>query len=148
MSQSYATLKVSAQTYFEIHAKLKEAGYHHAFQKDGKQELIVMHGLAITIGEGTNPNDIILAVAKEFKIKTSTLLSRQRTEDISFPRQVAMILIREISDLSFEKIGKIFKRNHATIMHAHTLVKNRCDTEPEMRERIESIRKKLKAGKP
>jgi chromosomal replication initiation ATPase DnaA len=147
MSHSYATLEVSAQTYFEIHAKLKEAGYHHALKQDGEKEIVIMHGLAITTGEQTAANEIILTVAKEFKIETKLLLSRQRTQDVAFPRQVAMSLIRDLIGLPLKNIGDIFKRNHGTIFYACKTVKNVCETEPKMHDRIESIRNKLKAGK-
>lgn len=52
MSHTYALLEVSAEAYDEIAAKLREAGYDHAFGEEGE---IDMHGLALTRGSQQRP---------------------------------------------------------------------------------------------
>ena len=48
------------------------------------------------------------------------LISSKRSNDIAYPRQIAMYLCREIANLSFPKIGDEFgKRDHSTVMHAY-----------------------------
>lgn len=44
MTHTYAILEISQVAYDEIAAKLREAGYHHAFNADGE---IDMHGIAL-----------------------------------------------------------------------------------------------------
>lgn len=60
------------------------------------------------------------ATAQYFNIKTEDMKSSKRTAHITFPRQIAMYLCRELTDVTFEKIGESFgKRHYTTVMHAH-----------------------------
>jgi hypothetical protein len=52
MTYTYAILEVSPPTYDEIAAKLREAGYDHAFNAEGEIDL---HGLALTKAAGFRP---------------------------------------------------------------------------------------------
>ena len=58
-------------------------------------------------------------VAKHFDIKLSEMESSKRDRTYSNPRQLAMYLCREMTDLSLPKIGESFGgRDHTTILHA------------------------------
>lgn len=57
--------------------------------------------------------------AKFYNITVEDMDSKKRTRSISFPRQVAMYITREITDLSLPKIGEEFGgRDHSTVIHA------------------------------
>jgi chromosomal replication initiator protein len=59
------------------------------------------------------------AVSDRFGLSINELVSPKRSQAISFPRQVAMYLSRELTDASLPKIGKEFGgRDHTTVMHA------------------------------
>ena len=59
-------------------------------------------------------------VAKYFGIDVKDLKSSKKSNDIVFPRQIAMYLCRVIANSSFPKIGDEFgKRDHTTVMHAY-----------------------------
>jgi chromosomal replication initiator protein len=66
-------------------------------------------------------------VADYFKIKLSDMHSKKRSRDIARPRQIAMALAKEITQLSLPNIGDAFGgRDHTTVLHA-------CKTIAEMR---------------
>ena len=57
-------------------------------------------------------------VAKYFSINKDDLSSNKRSNDISFPRQIAMYLCREVANMSYPQIGTDFGgRDHSTVMH-------------------------------
>jgi chromosomal replication initiator protein len=59
-------------------------------------------------------------VANQYNIKLEEIDSSKRTRSIAFPRQIAMYLTRELTDLSLPKIGSEFgNRDHTTVMHAN-----------------------------
>jgi chromosomal replication initiator protein len=65
------------------------------------------------------PEAIKKSVARFYDIKISDLESAKRAREFSFPRQIAMFLCREMTDLSLPKIGEVFgKRDHTTVLHA------------------------------
>ena len=66
----------------------------------------------------TTPGDIIRFVAQHYGIRVADLKGRSNRRSIALPRQVAMYLIRDILDLSFPEIGKIFAKHHSTVMYA------------------------------
>ena len=73
------------------------------------------------IDPGNIPNDvmverILLAVCKKYGILTEDIKSKKKTENIAAARHVAVYIIRELTDLSLKDIGKIFDRDHTTIM--------------------------------
>ena len=58
-------------------------------------------------------------VAKYFNIDKKDLVASKRSNDIAYPRQIAMYLCRTVGQMSFPKIGEDFgKRDHTTVMHA------------------------------
>jgi chromosomal replication initiator protein len=84
-------------------------------------------------------------VAKKFSIKVDDIDSKKRTRAIAFPRQVAMYVTRELTDLSLPLIGEEFGgRDHTTVMHAHEKVTNDLNADLRIKEKIEQIIKELK----
>jgi len=59
------------------------------------------------------------SVCRYFNIDIKDMNSSKRSNDIAYPRQIAMFLCRDIIDLPFKQIGNDFgKRDHTTVMHA------------------------------
>lgn len=66
---------------------------------------------------------IIDEVCSYFGIKKEEILSSKRSQVITYPRQIAMYLCRELTDLSLPKIGEEFGgRDHTTVLHAYTKI--------------------------
>ena len=58
-------------------------------------------------------------VCDRFSVTLTELTSERRSQNIVYPRQVAMYLSRELTDSSLPKIGKHFGgRDHTTVIHA------------------------------
>ncbi len=57
-------------------------------------------------------------VGSQFKISIQDMQSKSRKKKISFPRQVAMYLSRKHTDETLADIGKVFNRDHSTVMHS------------------------------
>ena len=83
-------------------------------------------------------------VASYFKLTVDDFISKKRTRDLAFARQVAMYLCRELTDISLPQIGERFGgRDHTTVIHAcKTINRERQengDTDKAIRELIERI---------
>ncbi len=61
-------------------------------------------------------------VSQQFKVSQAELQSRSRKKTIAFPRQVAMYLSRKHTKETLADIGKVFNRDHSTVMHAIKVV--------------------------
>ena len=94
------------------------------------------------------PERIRSTVANHYKIKLSDIDSPKRNAEITLPRQVAMYLCRETTDLSLPKIGKLFgNRHYSTVIHAVEKIESALKYDEELRENIETIKAKLNAGR-
>ncbi len=87
---------------------------------------------------------IMQVVCKFFNIKVSDIVSDKRSNSVAFPRQIAMYLCREIANMSFPAIGKDFGgRDHSTVLHAYSKIKDEYEKNSETRDLIEDIKKTL-----
>jgi chromosomal replication initiation ATPase DnaA len=82
---------------------------------------------------------IIETVALHFEVPVANIMSRSRVERITWPRFVAMYLIRRYTRLSTPSIGALFDRNHGTVLHALRVVQNRIETDVIFRAELTSV---------
>ena len=88
------------------------------------------------------------AVATFYGIREEDLNSKKRSRNIAFPRQIAMYLIRELTELSLPKIGKCFGgKDHTTVMHACDKIAISMTTNPEVKQVVNQIKESLETGK-
>jgi len=91
-----------------------------------------------------NGKTIQEAVARYFDMKPEDFKSKRRTRDITYPRQIAMYLCRDLTDMSLPKIGEEFGgRDHTTVIHAFEKIQEDIDTNPETRRAIEELKRNL-----
>lgn len=88
---------------------------------------------------------IIKVIADHYNVKQDELFNKKRTQNIAFPRQVAMYLCRELADLSYPRIGELFGgRDHTTVIHAYEKI-SKCKNsslafQNELQEIIDILR--------
>ncbi len=84
-------------------------------------------------------------VADYFQITTDDLKSKRRTQNITYPRQIAMYLCRELTDSSLPKIGDEFGgKDHTTVIHACNRVNEFITSEPKTNQIIRELVQKIK----
>lgn len=84
------------------------------------------------------------AVAETYAMKVDDFKAKTRARTVAYPRQIAMYLCREMTDMSLPKIGEIFGgRDHTTVIHAHEKIKNDLKNNLELQNTIEHIKNSL-----
>jgi chromosomal replication initiator protein len=90
-------------------------------------------------------NDILSLVSEYYRISTSDLISKKRTANYVFPRQVAMYLIKTLYDLPYKKIGTFFNnKDHSTVMHSVEKITNEIEMDANVKNDVEKL--KVKCG--
>ncbi len=80
-------------------------------------------------------------VAKYFNISAKELKGSKRSNDIAFPRQIAMYLCRNVAQMSLPQIGKDFgKRDHTTVMHACNKIEKEIKENQNTKLIVESVK--------
>lgn len=83
-------------------------------------------------------------VAKYYEISVKDIDSSKRNRNFAFPRQVAMYLSKEMTDNSLPKIGESFGgKDHTTVLHAHKKIAKELETNEELADTIEELKKKI-----
>ena len=84
------------------------------------------------------------AVCKKYNIKIADIESKKRNREFSHPRQIAMYLCRELTDLSLPKIGESFGgRDHTTVLHACDKIGKQVKLDPTLSEDIRNLKEDL-----
>ncbi len=87
---------------------------------------------------------IVQMVAEHFDISQNDLTSKKKSQDIVYPRQIAMYLCRELTDESLSAIGQVLgKRDHTTVIHGHDKIESELMTNEKLNNTIEVLKKKL-----
>lgn len=80
-------------------------------------------------------------IAKYFNINKDDLSGNKRSNDVAFPRQIAMYICREVANMSFPKIGEDFgNRDHSTVMHAYRKIEKEVKEKTNTRLIVESVK--------
>jgi chromosomal replication initiator protein len=79
-------------------------------------------------------------VVEEFGISLQDLKTKRRNKQVVFPRQIAMYLSRELTELSLPEIGELFGgKDHTTVLHSYKKIKEAIYNNPELKERVEKV---------
>ncbi len=79
-------------------------------------------------------------VAEYFSLSVEDLRSERRTQTVVFPRQIAMYLSRELTDLSLPRIGKLFGgRDHTTIHYGHNKITQRIKEDRSLYNLVQEL---------
>jgi len=79
------------------------------------------------------------AVANYYCIPVEQITSNKRSKDTVQPRQVSMYLVRDLLGYSLPEIGKVFKRDHTTVLHAVDKIKNQMTSSSEISDIIKTL---------
>ncbi len=90
--------------------------------------------------------DLIMDVVAEFfGLSVEELCSESRTRQLVNARQVAMYLVRELTDMSFPQIGKCFGgRDHSTVMHAKDKIANLMKEKHAIYEQVQELTARIR----
>lgn len=106
--------------------------------KEALRDLIVFQEKQVTI------NNIQKRVAEYYNIRVSDLLSKKRNRNIARPRQIAMALAKELTNMSLPDIGDAFGgRDHTTVIHACRKVEELMQSDSKVEEDYNNLRRQL-----
>lgn len=84
-------------------------------------------------------------VADYYSIPVAELKLKKRNRDISIPRQIAMMLTREMTELSLTQIGSEFNRDHTTVIHACDKIAEDARTNSSVANLLEDLRRAVRS---
>ena len=111
-----------------------------AVAKEALRDLIAVQNRQVSV------ENIQKTVADYYKIRISDMHSKKRSRAIARPRQVAMALAKELTQLSLPEIGSNFGgRDHTTVLHACRQIAKLRETVPELNHDVNFLLQVLRS---
>lgn len=85
-------------------------------------------------------SQILKAVADFFSVTLEDLIGHNRRKEVVEPRQIAMYLLRDISDLSYPHIGERMGRDHTTAIHSYDKINREINKNSGLNQKILTIK--------
>ena len=90
------------------------------------------------------PQLIVEVISEHFGISVDQIMSKSRSSDIAKPRQIAMYLCKNMTDLPLNSIGQLLGgRDHSTVVHGIKKVNDEISSDKTFSQTVETIRKKI-----
>jgi chromosomal replication initiator protein len=92
------------------------------------------------LSKRVSDSQILKAVAEFFNISVEDLVSHNRRKEVVEPRQIAIYLLRDISELSYPYIGEKLGRDHTTAIHSYEKINTEINRNPALNQKILQIK--------
>ena len=89
------------------------------------------------------PEAILSYVSRYYQLEESVVKGPQRARDAVAARQIAMYLIRTMTNLSQDNIGKLFNRDHSTVIHSIAQVEQKMKKDPTFAETVKELKSNI-----
>ena len=86
---------------------------------------------------------IFTCIDRKYGFDKKTLVGKSRTKEIAFTRHIAIYLIRELCEMSYPSVGKIFDRNHSTVISSCEIIEKKLATDPLFLVSISDLKKDI-----
>ncbi|MCM8786769.1 MAG: chromosomal replication initiator protein DnaA [Candidatus Omnitrophica bacterium] len=105
----------------------------------------ILKDMVKEIHKRITPDIILEKVENYFNVTKEDLKKNKRSKNLVLPRQIAMYLIRELTDMSLPEIGGIFgAKHHTTILYAHKKIKKDLTNNKKLDSIIDIILQEIK----
>lgn len=109
-------------------------------KKTFQEALMIINEVEVREKATVNQDQIISRACNEMGVKFSEVNSKNRHRFYVVRRQILMVILLERTNLGLVGIGKIFKKDHSTVVHARKTIYNLIFSDPETRELFERVK--------
>ena len=92
------------------------------------------------------PEKVITYVSQKTNIPFEDIVGKRKTDSVANARQIAVFLLRELTDMSHANVGKVFNRDHSTVVASVNKIKERMKSDPVFEAQIDDMMADLKSS--
>lgn len=117
--------------------------------QDGKpiNETVVQNFIKDLISDTHNEpitiEKVVEEVSRTYGVSKEDIFSKRKTQEIVYARQVSMYIVREISQLPYKAIGKMFGKDHSTVLYTIDRVEKKLAANEQQKRLVDDIIKNL-----
>ena len=123
-------------------ALMRVVAYSSFFDKPISLELAkeVLKEMLLEEEKKITVDQIQKKVAEYFDVRLQDMMAKRRTRAVTYPRQIAMYLVRELTEHSLPEIGELFGgKDHTTILHAHQKIQKDVEQNEQTKHLIQKL---------
>ncbi len=127
----------------ELEGVLKKIIFH----EERKQTVItikaaeeIIEKVTQNLSKRVSDAQILKSVAEFFNIAVEDLVSHNRRKEVVEPRQIAIYLLRDISELSYPYIGEKLGRDHTTAIHSYEKINHEINRNAALNQKVLTIK--------
>ena len=87
---------------------------------------------------------IFAAIEKKYDVGKTELVGKSRVKDVAQARHIAIYLVRTITEMSLPNIGKLFNRDHSTVISSIDTIEKKISSSPAIEIEINELIKEIK----
>ncbi len=106
---------------------------------------IAVNDILTAKANAISPEKVISYVSQVYDIPFEDIVGKRRTDSVAFARQVAIYILRELTDLSTITIGKVFNRDYSTIISSSEKIKRLRESDPAFEAKLDDMMKDVKS---
>lgn len=91
----------------------------------------------------TTVDRIFDLVERRYGVSHEDLIGNKRSKEIAFPRHLTIYLIREITEMSYPNIAKLFSRDHTTIISSYDIIQKKTLTDPSFQLEVNELKNEI-----
>jgi len=120
--------------------------YHNLMNREINLDLAkeALKNYELATKKKITPQYIASNVEKYCNLKENELLSATRSQKVAYPRQIAMYIMKEITNYTVVQIGEFFGKDHSTITHGINKIQKDMDEDPSKKKLVDNIIKNIK----
>jgi chromosomal replication initiator protein len=85
-------------------------------------------------------DSVLRAVAEEFQVQPGQLKQKTNARVVAYPRQIAMYLMKKLTDASLPEIGRLFAgKHHTTVLHSVQKIEKLLQTDQDLNRLIHRV---------
>ena len=93
----------------------------------------------VTITSKIDGTKIVNAAAEKYGIAADEILGKKRTKEIAWPRHMSVYVMRKLTDMSLNDIGKFFNRDHSTIITSIEKIEKESEENSSVAKEIQDL---------
>lgn len=132
-------------------ALIKVLGYMDLIGEEPSLETVkkMLQDLLNTNASNNISLDVIFKViADNYQISVSDLKGKKRDKKYVLPRQIAVYLSRELTEITYTELGNEFGgKDHSTMMHSYEKIEELMKTDPTLESKIQIYKREIKEYK-
>lgn len=126
--------------------KMRALAYIQGEEINMSHAKTAVNDVLTNMAQAVTPEKILAFVSSKYGIPEEDIKSRKQTKDIKNARHIAAYLTRKLLDMPLASVGKLFNRDHTTIMSSIDNIEKQIKTSPAFENSINEMVREIKSG--